>query len=64
MFSRRQLRFIGVELPQLEDSDLARAIEVVQETHRRRAKKWHDRANIGRKTQQVEVARIVSMDQA
>ncbi|MPC69344.1 hypothetical protein E2C01_063567 [Portunus trituberculatus] len=55
MFNRHQPRFIGVELPQLEeDSDLARTIEVVQETNRRRAKKWRDRGNIGRKTQQVE----------
>ena len=60
MFNRRQPRLVGAELPQLEeDSDLAQVKEVIEETNRRRAKKWRDRANIGRKTQKVEEGNLV-----
>ncbi len=60
MFNRRAPRRIGVELPQLQqDSDLEVALEVVRRTNLEQARKWRDRANVGRQNQRVEVDQLV-----
>ncbi len=59
MFNRRAPRRIGVELPQLQqDRDLEVALEVVR-TNLEQARKWRERANVGRQNQRVEVEQLV-----
>ncbi len=61
MFNRRLPRLVeGVELPQIrQDADMEVAIEVVKRGSLDQARKWRNRANIGRKNQRVEVDRLV-----
>ncbi len=60
MFNRRAPRRIGVELPQLQqDSELEVALEVVRRTNLEQARKWRERANVGRQNQRVEVDQLV-----
>ncbi len=60
MFNRRPNKIIGVELPRLgQDSDLEVALAVMRRTTVEQTPKWRSRANIGRKSQRVEVDQLV-----
>ncbi len=60
MFNWGPHTLIGVELPQLGlDADLEVALEVVRRTNIKQARKWRNRANLGRKNQRVEVDQLV-----
>ncbi len=60
MFNRRAPRLIGAELPQIgKDSDLEIPLDVVRRTSIEQARKWSDRANLGRKNRRVEEGQLV-----
>ncbi len=60
MFNRRAPRLIVAELPQIgQDSDLEVALDVVRRTNVERARKWRDRANMGKRNQRVEEGQLV-----
>ncbi len=60
MFNRRASRLIGAELPQIgQDSDLEVALDVVRRNNIKQARKWRDRANIGKKNRRVEERKLV-----
>ncbi len=42
-----------------EDSNMALVTEVIEETNRNKARKWRERANLGRKNQRVEEGALV-----
>ncbi len=55
MLNRRASRLIGAELPQIgQDSDLEVALGVVRSTNIEQARKWRDRAKMGKKNRRVE----------
>ncbi len=60
MFNRRASRTTGVELPQIgQDGDLQVALDVVRRTSLEQARKWRDKANLGRKNRRVEEGQLV-----
>ncbi len=60
MFNRRPSRSIGVELPQIgQDSDLQVALDVVRRTSLEQARKWREKANIGRRNRRLEEGQLV-----
>ncbi len=60
IFKRRLTRLVEAELPQLrQNADMEVAMEVVKRTNLDQARKWRNRANMGRKNQRVEVDQFV-----
>ncbi len=60
MFNRRAPRRIGAELTTIDqDRNVEIAMEIVRRTNQKRANKWRERANIGRKNQRMEVNQLV-----
>ncbi len=60
MFNRRLARLVGIELPQLrQEANMEVVMEVVKRASLDQARKWKNRANIGRKNQRVEVDQLV-----
>ncbi len=60
MLNRRAPRSIGAELPQIgHDSDLQVALGIVRKTSLEQARKWRDKANLGRNNRRVEEGQLV-----
>lgn len=60
MFHRHAPRYVGTNLPQVDDEiDLSVALDAVRQTSRENSRKWVARANVGRKDQTVDIGDLV-----